>query len=280
MQNRELLIAEQLIRDKIKVLFEAYMQNEDQRLIEESLLREFISNKVKKAILSEKNKLPPHSSTAINYLRRSFKEFIGQLEDDYKELQTNSIQRDSFRDHIINAVENMFDRLDAEPVAPKKEQEPEEEFSMEPEAELTEDDNELEPLSRGADTSTKIDIGRQPKNQADDKPKEDPADKEKEDMTLPGRDLTGRDRALEAFNDYIKHNLEKEYASLYDQQDKETFRRYAVDNLGFYMDDFESELGLSADRGEVSAEPEMEMPDVDVGEPEPAPVAPEDELEL
>ena len=92
MQNRELLIAEQLIRDKIKVLFETYMQNEDQRLIEESLLREFISNKVKKAILSEKNKLPPHSSTAINYLRRSFKEFIGQLEDDYKELQTNSIQ--------------------------------------------------------------------------------------------------------------------------------------------------------------------------------------------
>ena len=46
------------------------------------------------------------------------------------------------------------------------------------------------------------------------------------------------------------------------------------------MDDFESELGLSADRGEVSAEPEMEMPDVDAGEPEPAPVTPEDELEL
>ena len=65
----------------------------------------------------------------------------------------------------------------------------------------------------------------------------------------------------------------KRYASLYDNQDKETFRRYAVDNLGFYMDDFESELGLSADRGEVSAEPEMEIPDVDVGEPEPAPVA-------
>ena len=279
MQNRELLIAEQLIRDKIKVLFETYMQNEDQRLIEESLLREFISNKIKKTILSEKNKLPPHSSTAINYLRRSFKEFIGQLEDDYKELQTNSVQRDSFRDHIINAVENMFDRLDAEPVAPKKDKEPEE-FSMEPEAEITEDDNELEPLSKGADSSTKIDIGRQPKSQIDDKPKEDPADKEREDMTLPGRDLTGRDRALEAFNDYIKHNLEKEYASLYDQQDKETFRRYAVDNLGFYMDDFESELGLSADRGEVSAEPEMEMPDVDADGSEPAPVAPEDELEL
>ena len=48
----------------------------------------------------------PNKSTGINVLEDLLKKIIPVLETDYKSLTTSDEQRESFRAHIVNAVEN------------------------------------------------------------------------------------------------------------------------------------------------------------------------------
>ena len=48
----------------------------------------------------------PNKSTGINVLEELLKKIIPIVETDYKSLTTNSSQRDSYRAHVLNAVDN------------------------------------------------------------------------------------------------------------------------------------------------------------------------------
>ena len=105
------------------------MRIDRKEFIEELMLREYISNKLKKimnerreAANAEENELrrhirhilketedaekAPHSSTGINVLADILKKIIPVIEDDYKRLTTDPTQRESYRAHIINAAQN------------------------------------------------------------------------------------------------------------------------------------------------------------------------------
>ena len=66
----------------------------------------------------------PHKSTGINVLEDLLKKIVPVVEQDYKQLTTDPNQRESFRAHIINAVQNTIapvaasEEGDAEKAAP------------------------------------------------------------------------------------------------------------------------------------------------------------------
>ena len=48
----------------------------------------------------------PHQSTGINVLEELLKKIIPIIEIEYKQLTTDPKQRESFRAHIVNAIQN------------------------------------------------------------------------------------------------------------------------------------------------------------------------------
>jgi len=102
MKRKDFLNEQELrehIREAIKVSVEKRKLNV---ITEEEKLRTIIRMLVE----SEKPEASPHSSTGINVLEDLLKKIIPVLEQDFKQLTTEPGQRESFRAHIINAVQN------------------------------------------------------------------------------------------------------------------------------------------------------------------------------
>ena len=103
--------------------------NQEEKVLRENI-RQIIRHVKSKKKLNEENKLrmiiqkmmdfdlfegqtpdvdpAPNKSTGINVLEELLKKIIPILETDYKSLTTNSDQRQSYRAHVINAVDNFF----------------------------------------------------------------------------------------------------------------------------------------------------------------------------
>ena len=102
MKRKDFLNEQELrehIREAIKISVGKRKQNV---LIEEQELRTIIRMLVE----SDKPEASPHASTGINVLEDLLKKIIPVLEQDFKQLTTEPGQRESFRAHIVNAVQN------------------------------------------------------------------------------------------------------------------------------------------------------------------------------
>ena len=93
------------IRKGIQVVLENRKNKNKQALLEEQKLRSLIQNLIKEVEVSD-NDPAPNKYTGINQLEKLLKKIIPVIEDDFKQLTTSLEQRQSFRSHIINAVEN------------------------------------------------------------------------------------------------------------------------------------------------------------------------------
>jgi hypothetical protein len=105
--DRENFIEEQMLRKKIRkaidIILEKKDSNKNKQLQKEKELRKVIRKLIAEA---EKTEASPHQSTGINVLEDLLKKIIPVVEQDYKQLTTDPGQRESFRAHIINAVQN------------------------------------------------------------------------------------------------------------------------------------------------------------------------------
>ncbi len=99
--NEEQLLRKH-IRKAIDLVIEKKNTEKNKMLVEEQKLRKII----RKLIESEKPEATPHASTGINVLEDLLKKIIPVIEVDYKQLTTDPGQRESFRAHILNAVQN------------------------------------------------------------------------------------------------------------------------------------------------------------------------------
>ena len=81
----------------------------------ENLLRESIRMLINEAEATGGAPDAPSDITSINFLKNLLKNIVPNLEEDYKELTSAKKQRMSFRRHILNAVENLLNSLDADP---------------------------------------------------------------------------------------------------------------------------------------------------------------------
>ena len=230
MINREEFLVEvkdeKRFRKVLKKLLESYLKQKNEKaLIEEQKFRKIIRSFIKEGLSADVADQQPQRSTGINALRRLLKNIIPILEDAYKELTTSKDQRDSFRAHILNAVENSLKPAEVTMVA-----------SAEVEEEELEEEVELD-----IDVEKEKFIPVRDQDVEEEEVEEDEAEIESF-MAITGMDVTGRNFALTTYNKVEKQILDAYEDIAGDKQDRDEFEDYLLTNLKLYFDRFEEEL--------------------------------------
>ena len=219
------------------------MYIERQQIVEELRLRKLIQQAIrivenKKRTITEKavgdTKKAPYDNTGLNTLNTLFDNILTQLEDGYKGLASDKEQRDSFAAHILVNVENALRPL------------------------MNLDDKDKS-LSEDIDVNIGADA---PEDMKDIRLSDE--DKEKEDFTIAGRDLTGRDAAYVAFKN-IQTQIIDAYKTLHNSEDIKAFYDGLLMNLDAYFNKFEDEMKATVEKPEIpkgdSASPEPDLGD-------------------
>jgi hypothetical protein len=184
----------------------------------------------------------PHYSTGINVLEDLLKKIVPILETDYKKLTTDKPQRDSFREHILNAIINILKspRLykDSEQNVEMGESDPNPTGSVERSKSLEDENANFDQLNKEAgaigsldDSSKKIDIS---KGGTGD-------DQEREMFLIPDQDKTGANLAFSSFKK-IGRMITDAYQLLDNKIDQDDFYEFLLANVKLYMNSFEESL--------------------------------------
>lgn len=231
--EREQFMQEMMLRKYIRRAINIVeKRNQKQVELQESKIRRFVLK-----LIAEAEEDHPHDNTGINVLQDLLKKIIPVFEKDYKSLTTDQTQRQSFRAHIVNAVQNSL--------APSRAEISIEEPGSEgaPMQGLGEQEGEEEVTSRDLDPKF-IDIEPEKKQQQEIPPEEQ--------FGIPGEDETGRNVAMKSW-DQVETAVVDSYQVLSNPQDRELFYDYLITNLKLYFDKFEEELAAGVQ------EPESEI---------------------
>ena len=106
------------IRNKIRSNLHEQIKIEEE---EELKLRLVIRDLIKEA----KENANPHPNTGINKLRDSFRKAKATIKSKFQQLTTDPEQRTTFRSHLLNAFEKLFQELDGLNARGLPEEEPE-----------------------------------------------------------------------------------------------------------------------------------------------------------
>jgi hypothetical protein len=189
-----------------------------------------------------------HDNTGINTLEDLLKNsnILSVLETGYKSLTSKREQRMSYKNHILNAVQQ----------------------AMAPEEERKQADVVSEDI--------KIDIDDRPEDDPDFIPVEEPEEvevDEREVFGIPNEDKTGRNKAFSDFSSIDKSILSS-FDDLDDTEDRRLFSTFLVKNLSLYFDKFETELEADVPEPEIA---KQAVPDADAGAGAGAPPKDEDD---
>ena len=207
------------LRLYIRKAIRLYKENKKQQeLLEEQKFRQLIRGLILKEKAEEQ---PKHDSTGINVLEDLLKKIIPQLQTDYKTLTTDKSQRDSFRAHILNAVQNILS--------------PELMYALSNEEAATLKEATIK--VEDPDMSKFIDIEDKPEEEEEISPAEQ-FSKGLEDQNL---DSTGRNMAMDSFKK-MENQVVDAYELLDNEKDRSLFYDYLITNLKLYFDKFEEEM--------------------------------------
>ena len=170
----------------------------------------------------------PNKSTGINVLEELLKKIIPIVETDYKSLTTNSSQRDSYRAHVLNAVDNSL--------TPAK-------INNQAGEDSVGDLEEIEIQVGDKPDDKFIDIRIEAEKAAEEPEDEDPMDGFGSDIE---GDETGRNMAYQSYKK-IESSILDAYELLSDPEDQELFYDYLIANLKLYFEKFEEELANQVD---------------------------------
>jgi len=218
MISRKEFIEELKLREKIR---EAISMVEANHLKQEDIVRLAI-----RQMIQEEVKDAPYASTGINELETLLKKVIPVIEPDYKSLTTSEEQRESYRSHILKAVQNSLS-----PAATTSQDGvgvldvPDEGFEME-EDQTTE---EIEIAVAGNDKFIDIEGESQPEEENED------------NFSIDGQEETGRNFAAMTW-ERIETNIVDSYRKLAAEKDRDLFYDYLIANLKLYFDKFDDEL--------------------------------------
>ena len=250
--NRNKLIAEELIRTHIR---NRVSEKINTKSLAEAKIRKVIRILLETATGTEE----ASKSTGINVLASLLEKIVPILEDDYKMLTTSPQQRESFRNHIVQAVKNSLKPIEANIDA---DDQVSENTVFDIDADLLREKIKID-LDGHEEESVEgefIDIGAE----------------EEEDTfgsELDGQNETGRNFASTSFKK-VENQIVDAYKMLADDEDKEVFYDYLLTNLLLYFDKFEDELTPESTdtttpeyEEEVAAEEEETTDSVDLEEP-------------
>ena len=260
MQSRQEIVNEMKVRNTIISLLNLEVKRHIKKslndITENLKLRNIVS-----ALISESDvEKSPHKSTAVNILDQVFGKIKKNIEDGYKMLTTEKDQRDSYRRHLLSAVD---DALRAEEVNINAASEVSTEESPE---ELAEVEINIKSNSDPLDVSDEEKVLPNAGDQGGDT--EEPAEEksEEEEFGIEGEELTGRDRAFPVFKQILEPVISG-YKSLHNPNDREVYHDYLLTNMKMLMDQFEDQLvGI------------VDEPESDSYNPEAAAIADDDPL--
>jgi len=251
--DRETFMQETMLRKYIRrAISIVEVKNEKQRILQENSVRKY----VRKLIL-EAEEDHPHDSTGINVLEDLLKKIVPVFEKDYKSLTTEPGQRQSFRAHIVNAVQNSLAPSRAE-ISASPDQPPA------PAVGMTEQEDEIEmdiPTERDLDPKF-IDIEPEKKTEPEIPPEEK--------FGISGEDETGRNVAMKSW-DQVETAVIDSFNVLSNAQDRELFYDYLITNLKLYFDKFEEELSAGVREPESEIYQQQQAGGDDLGGQPPAP---------
>ena len=218
--------------------------NQEEKVLRENI-RQIIRHVKSKQKLNEENKLrmiiqkmmdfdlfegqtpdvapAPNKSTGINVLEELLKKIIPILETDYKSLTTNSDQRQSYRAHVINAVDNSLTPAKLNNQAADSEGDLEEEIEIN--------------VGNESPDDKFIDI----RTDAEKNAEEEEVDPRDSFGSGVDGDETGRNVAYQSYKK-IESSIIDSYELLANPEDQELFYDYLIANLKLYFEKFEEEL--------------------------------------
>ena len=224
--DRNQLIAEELIRTHVR---KRIREKVSQKLTVERQIR----STIRKMILEVEagSSEAPARSTGINVLANLLEKVVPIIEDDYKMLTTSDEQRESFKNHLVQAVKNALKPIDA--AAPGKlpesyEFEINEDFLTEKitiDLDASDDNESVE--------GEFIDIDQ------------DSEDSDQFGTGLEDQNRTGRNFAAATFKK-IETQIVEAFDMLADDEDKDIFYEYLLTNLLLYFDKFEDDIKAEA----------------------------------
>ena len=224
-------------------------------ILEEHLLRKVIRNIIRKKLneaeANASSPDAPYDITAMSFLRTLLQNIIPKIESSYKSLTTSKDQRDSFRAHILNGVDDLLSTVDTDPDVPASPGTEE----LEEEIEIAVGEDEGPPDLQ--DEEGFIDItGDEP--EAEEESEEEAFGKTISDK---GLDNTGRNAAYSAFKE-VSTQIENTYQKIdpdsmvdadkvpeigRDVSERKVFKTYLLKNLDLYFKRFEEELQTNPD---------------------------------
>jgi len=210
------------ISESLEKIFASNMKETTSQLLEERELRSVLVGVIAEAGAE----VVPHRSTGINVLEDLLKKIIPIIEQDYKKLTSSPEQRDAFKSHVVNAIQNSLAPMRAAEEAGEPVMDLDEDIDVELVADADLDAASIEP-----DEDKFIDID------SDGVP-----DEVDSDIDAPQTgDMTGRNFAENTFNK-IEKQIGEAYVLLGDLEDKDIFYDYLITNIKLYFDKFEDEL--------------------------------------
>ena len=185
-----------------------------------------------------------HENTGINALEDLLKNsnVLSVVETGYKSLTTDKQQRDSYRNHILNAVDKSL--------APEESRK---DAGSDAELEPVEEEIDITVSDRPEDDPAFIDVN----DEKEEEPEEEPD--ERDTFGLEGEDKTGRNRAYSDFQN-VEKNILTAFDNLDNAQDISMFQEYLLKNLALYFDKYESELQVNVEEPEDAAEAVPDAP--------------------
>ena len=249
-----------LLREQIRKAIKIVSQKRSARGIkehkDENELRDLIGPLIQEAQTAVST-TAKHASTGINTLEDLLRNsnILSVLEGGFKSLTTDADQRNSYRNHVLVAVEKVL-----APEESRKEASPGEEVE-----ELSEDVSI--DIGNPEDDPDFIDVEEKEVTKSD-------GEVEKEEFAITGEDKTGRNKAFTDFQTIEKVIL-RAFDDLDDPQDRELFGEYLIKNLALYFDKYESDLSANVEEPAAAADAELGGPgtaeaDPGLGAAEPA----------
>jgi hypothetical protein len=263
MIDRKEFAEELMLRENVrKAIRHVLNKRETKRLNEEKELRSVIRKLLEGQ--SAVAAVAKHESTGINALEDLLKNsnVLSVLETGYKSLTTDKQQRDSYRSHILNAVEKSL--------APEESRK---EAGSDGELEAVEEEIDISISDRPEDDPAFIDV-----EDKEEEPVKEPD--ERDTFGIEGQDKTGRNRAYDDFQD-IEKNILTSFDNLDNPKDIQMFEEYLLKNLALYFEKYESELQVDvpepaaaqdaqadepASTPEEEGDPETDIPDFELEE--------------
>ena len=207
---------DKLIREHIK-------KRISNQLTSRKVIEEKIRTVVRKLLEAETGTEEANKNTGINVLADLLKKIIPAIEADYKMLTSSPEQRESFKNHIVHAVKNTLNPIDAIEMSESIVYEIDPSLLSEKiSIDLDTEDDELESVE-----GEFIDIEGE--------------EEEEFGTGLDDQNETGRNFAADSFKSVEKQIVDA-YDMLADDEDKELFYDYLLTNLLLYFDKFEDEL--------------------------------------